>query len=215
MAWKTTKDGRHFNTDWIDEDTKRKEEQIQANKHQADSKNGKKSSTSSKYEDANRMYHATYRGKAGDINFEKALQEYSNEERWYDDYISEEIENRGGTPEKNLYRGMSFSKRFETSYEFFEQQLKNAKEGDIIKPNQLTSFDKNESKAKQFAEEFSGDLEDKVMLHLIDNKKALDISPYSTSRQEKEYLAPASVEYIIIKRYMKNDILYFDIKEKK
>ncbi len=38
MAWLTTKDGRHFNTDWID-----KERQIAENKKQADERNGKKS----------------------------------------------------------------------------------------------------------------------------------------------------------------------------
>ena len=41
MPWLTTKDGRHFNTDWIDQDAKQKERQINANKKQADEKNGK------------------------------------------------------------------------------------------------------------------------------------------------------------------------------
>lgn len=35
MAWLSTKDGRHFNTDWIDEDTKKKKEQITASKNEA------------------------------------------------------------------------------------------------------------------------------------------------------------------------------------
>lgn len=39
MAWLTTKDGRHFNTDWINDDNDRKEKQIAANKQEADKKN--------------------------------------------------------------------------------------------------------------------------------------------------------------------------------
>lgn len=41
MAWKTTKDGRHFNTDWIDDDNAKKERQIAENKKQADNLNSK------------------------------------------------------------------------------------------------------------------------------------------------------------------------------
>lgn len=42
MAWLSTKDGRHFNTDWIDEDQKRKEEQIRANQEAAKLRNSVK-----------------------------------------------------------------------------------------------------------------------------------------------------------------------------
>ena len=36
MAWLSTEDGRHFNTDWLDEDAKRKESQINANKKESE-----------------------------------------------------------------------------------------------------------------------------------------------------------------------------------
>lgn len=39
MAWLSTKDGRHFNTDWIDEDVKKKKEQITVSKNEADIRN--------------------------------------------------------------------------------------------------------------------------------------------------------------------------------
>lgn len=34
--WLSTEDGRHFNTDWIDDDAKRKESQIAVNKQESE-----------------------------------------------------------------------------------------------------------------------------------------------------------------------------------
>lgn len=39
MPWVTTKSGKRINTDWFDEDEKRKQQQIEQNKEQADNKN--------------------------------------------------------------------------------------------------------------------------------------------------------------------------------
>lgn len=43
MAWITTKSGKRINTDWFDEDEKKKQSQINANKQEADKKNNKMS----------------------------------------------------------------------------------------------------------------------------------------------------------------------------
>jgi len=52
MAWKTTKDGRHFNTDWTNKDR-----QIQANKKEADDRNSQLSEDEAK---AVRQYIGSY-----------------------------------------------------------------------------------------------------------------------------------------------------------
>lgn len=210
MAWLTNKDtGGHFNTDWLEEE-KTKNKQIAENKKQADAKN--KGESNPFYEQANEMYHAKYRYRdRGDLTFERAIAEYSNEDYEYNDYISEELKRRGGTPRADLYRGMSFrNDPTSRSWPFYEQQLKDKEVGDTIVSNQLSSFDTAESKAKEFATTY----QIQVMLHLINNTKARDISNLSTARLEQEYLAPKNVEYVVVKKYKKGNILYYDVKEK-
>ena len=163
------------------------------------------------YNQANEMYHAKYMSRdRGDLTFERAIAEYSNEDYEYSDYISEELKRRGGTPRADLYRGMSFrNDPTSRSWSFYEQQLKDKNVGDIITSNQLSSFDTTESKAKEFATTY----QIQVMLHLINNTKARDISNLSTAKLEQEYLAPKNVRWKIVKTYKKGNIQYYDIKE--
>lgn len=145
------------------------------------------------------------------LTFEKAIAEYSNYDYNYNDYISEEIEKRGGTPAENLYRGLNF-KTDPTSrqYSYYERELKDKKVGDIISSDQISSFDTQEQKAKQFADSF-GDI--KIMLHLVNNTKALNVSKYSTSWLENEYIAPKNTKYRITRIYNKGSVVYYDIEE--
>ena len=211
MPWLTNKEtGGHFNTDWL-EDEKTKNKQIAENKKQADAKN--KGESNPFYEQANDMYHAKYMYRdRGDLTFERAIAEYSNEDYAYNDYISFELERLGGTPKEDLYRGLSFrNDPTSRTWPFYTQQLKDKEVGDTITSNQLSAFDTQERKAKEFATTY--DIQ--VMLHLVGNTKARDISNLSTARLEDEYLAPKNVQYEVIKKYKKGNILYYDIKEKK
>ena len=87
----------------------------------------------------------------------------------------------------------------------------NKQPGDIIQSDQLSSFDLKEPVARKFADNAGGQI--KVMLHLVNNTKAMDIHEYSTSWLEHEYLAPKNVKYRITKVYRKGDYLYYDIEE--
>ena len=59
MPWITTKEGKHINTDWFDEDEKRKEKQIEENKKQAEDKNGKSNSYIERNEDGEILFKAS------------------------------------------------------------------------------------------------------------------------------------------------------------
>lgn len=66
MAWITTEDGRRVNTEWFDEDERRKYAQIEENQKQADKLNGKKENKLSFLEDNPKLQ------KAVDKAFDKA-----------------------------------------------------------------------------------------------------------------------------------------------
>lgn len=113
MAWLTNKEtGAHFNTDWLDEDAKRKESQIGANQQEADFKNAENRSPSDSTiedfdtkslgelkvtDDEDSFIHENLKNK----EFLKFGQEHgmdSIRQLWYEERRQEEIKNLHEVP---------------------------------------------------------------------------------------------------------------------
>lgn len=213
MAWFTTKDGRHINTDWLDKDR-----QIAENKKQADKMNGKLNGISVDENGAlpdKSPFHSYKEGtewiarttglsmkEAGDAHegiqaFSdygyKDIHNYSDEKNYYNisgKQRSDAIDKYLNSPsipkyKGNLYRGMTIRT---DNLSGIDKML----ESGIWKEPGITSFSTDEKQAHLYSNPDS--LSSAIHITLKNNTHASTIGHLSIGGGEREALYPSSIK---------------------